>query len=82
MIPLSFPGRDDVISDVFVAFGRRRLDGIDLQTYVKKAMIAYNRMYPTKFRKFGDARLISLDQLAFEDGVTTIGDQVSRALWD
>jgi hypothetical protein len=41
-----------------------------------------NRFYPMQYRKFGTARLISLDQLALEDGATTIGDQVSRGLWD
>jgi hypothetical protein len=39
-------------------------------------------MLPIKHRKFGSARLVSLDEVLFEDGSATRGDTVSRGLWD
>jgi hypothetical protein len=39
-------------------------------------------MFPTKFAKFGDSPLVSLDEVMFDDGSTTRGDNVSRGLWD
>jgi hypothetical protein len=39
-------------------------------------------MFPTNFAKFGDARLVSLDEVLFEGGTMTRGDNVSQSLWD
>jgi hypothetical protein len=41
-----------------------------------------NKLYPTKYAKFGNGRLVSLDEVMFEDGSTTRGDNVSQGLWD
>jgi hypothetical protein len=49
---------------------------------VKQFITDHNRIFPTNFAKFGDARLVSLDELMFEDGSATRGDTVSRGLWD
>jgi hypothetical protein len=49
-----------------------------IQSYIA----AHNRMYPTKFAKFGDSALVSLDEVLFDSGTTTRGDSVSRGLWD
>jgi hypothetical protein len=38
--------------------------------------------YPWQYAKFGDALLLSLDEVMFEDGTATRGDTVSRGLWD
>src|ERR1700722_19722451 len=53
-----------------------------LQAHVKQFITDHNRIFPTSFAKFGDARLVSLDELMFEDGSATRGDTVSRGLWD
>jgi hypothetical protein len=37
---------------------------------------------PTKYAKFGDGPLVSLDEVLFDDGTATRGDAVSRGLWD
>jgi hypothetical protein len=42
----------------------------------------HNRLFPTKYAKFGKSPLVSLDEVMFEDGSTTRGDNVSRGLWD
>jgi hypothetical protein len=54
----------------------------DVRARVKQFIAAHNRMYPTKYAKFGDSPLVSLDEVLFEDGSTTRGDTVSRGLWD
>lgn len=82
MLPVTFPDKDDVVSAIFEdlltgAIGREHVKA-RVQTYVA----AHNRMYPTKYRKFGDSPLVSLDEAIFEDGATTRGDTISRGLWD
>ncbi|MEK9284747.1 MULTISPECIES: hypothetical protein [unclassified Bradyrhizobium] len=49
---------------------------------MKKLVGEQEREFPTKFRKFGDSLLVSLDEQLFEDGTATRGDSVSRGLWD
>jgi hypothetical protein len=39
-------------------------------------------MFPTKFAKFCDSPLVSLDEVMFDDGSATRCDTVSRGLWD
>jgi hypothetical protein len=41
----------------------------------------HNKRFPTKYAKFGNSPLVSLDEVLFEDGTTTRGDTVSRGLW-
>ena len=38
------------------------------------------RLFPTKYAKFGDSPLVSLDEVLFDDGTATRGDTV-RCLW-
>ena len=52
--------------------------GMRLKHYIKE----HDRMFPTKYRRFGDSLLVSLDGALFDDGLTTTGDRVSRGLWD
>ena len=49
---------------------------------IKIYVAELKRLYPTKYAKFGDARLVSLDEVMFDDGTATMGDTVSRGLWD
>jgi hypothetical protein len=39
-------------------------------------------MFPTNYATFAGRRLVSLDAQLFEDGSTTLGDTISRGLWD
>lgn len=82
MIPEQFPEKDVVINEVIVSLLEGRLDrsqiGEKLGWYIK----AHYRTFPTNFAKFGNSRLVSLDEVLFEDGSTTRGDTVSRGLWD
>ena len=57
---------------------KREEVGPRVQTYVA----AHNRMFPTKFAKFGDSALVSLDEVMFDERTTTRGDTISRGLWD
>lgn len=60
--------------------GNMKREGVmaRIPTYIA----AHNRMFPPKFAKFGNAKLVSLDEVMFEDGSITRGDTVSRGLWD
>jgi hypothetical protein len=82
MLPASFPDKDDVVSDIFEAMLAGSLRREDVKARVQTYIAAHNRMFPTKFAKFGDSPLVSLDELMFEDGSATRGDTVSRGLWD
>jgi hypothetical protein len=53
----------------------------DVRSRVQTYVAAHNRMFPTKYAKFGDSRLLSLDEVLFDDG-SARGDNVSRGLWD
>jgi hypothetical protein len=82
MLPAGFPHKDDVVSAIFEDFLTKKLKRDDVRARVASYITAYNRTYPTKFAKFGDSPLVSLDEVMFEDGSTTRGDTVSRTLWD
>jgi hypothetical protein len=82
MLPANFPDKDDVISDIFEALSNGSLQRTDVGARVKHYVTAHYRMFPTNFAKFGDARLVSLDEVLFEGGTMTRGDNVSQSLWD
>jgi hypothetical protein len=82
MLPAGFPDKDDVVSDIFEAILEGSLKREDVRVRVQNYITAHNRMFPTKYAKFGDSPLVSLDEVLFEDGSTTRGDTVSRGLWD
>jgi hypothetical protein len=52
----------------------------DVKVRVQTYITAHNRMYPTKFIRFGDLRLVSLDEVMFENESMTRSDTVSRGL--
>ena len=54
----------------------------DVKARIQTYITAHNRMFPTKYAKFGDSPLVSLDEVLFEDGSMTRGDTISRSLWD
>jgi hypothetical protein len=82
MLPAAFPDKDDVVSDIFEALVNGSLRREDVQTRVRQFITAHNRMFPTDFAKFGDSKLVSLDEVLFDDGTMTRGDTVTRRLWD
>jgi len=82
MIPANFPGRDDVVSNIFEAMLNGSLKREDVRTRVQTYIATHNRMFPTKYAKFGNSPLVSLDEVLFEDGSMTRGDTISRGLWD
>jgi hypothetical protein len=82
MLPASFPDKDDVVSNIFEAMLDGSLKREDVKARVRTYIAAHNRMFPTKYAKFGDSPLDSLDEVMFEDGSMTRGDTVSRGLWD
>jgi hypothetical protein len=82
MIPAYFPEPDEIVSRVFEDLLSGNLRRDDVRDRVKYYINEHDRMFPTKFRRFGDSPLVSLDELIFDDGSTTRGDTVSRGLWD
>jgi hypothetical protein len=82
MLPASFPDKDDVVGDIFEAMLNGSLRREDVKDRVQTYIAAHNRMFPTKYARFGDSPLVSLDEVLFDDGTATRGDTVSRGLWD
>jgi hypothetical protein len=82
MLPVNFPGRDDVVSDIFEAMLDGSLSREDVRARVQTYITAQNRMFPTKYAKFGDSPLVSLDEVMFDNGSATRGDTVGHGLWD
>jgi hypothetical protein len=82
LLPSKFPEKDDVVSAIFEDLLTGSLRREDVQSRVQVYIAAHNRMYPTKYAKFGNSPLVSLEEVMFEDGSTTRGDTVSRGLWD
>jgi hypothetical protein len=82
MLPPSFPDKDDVVSAIFEDLLTGRLRREDVRARIQSYITAHNRMFPTKYAKFGNSPLVSLDEVLFEDGTATRGDTVSRGLWD
>jgi hypothetical protein len=82
MIPANFPDRDDIVSRIFEDLLSGSIRREDVRSRVKSYITEHNRMFPTKYAKFGDAMLVSLDERLFDDGTATRGDTVSRGLWD
>jgi hypothetical protein len=82
MIPESNPHRDDIMARIFEDLLGGTLQREEVPARVKVYIAELNKLYPTKYAKFGDSPLMSLDELMFDDGSTTRGDNVSRGLWD
>jgi hypothetical protein len=79
---LSFDIRDDIAQSIMLALLEGSLQRNEVRARVRQFVADHNRMFPTKFAKFGDSPLVSLDQVLFDSGTATRGDTVSRGLWD
>jgi hypothetical protein len=82
LIPANNPNRDDIVARIFEDLLGGTLQREEVPARVKVYIAELNKLYPTKYAKFGDSPLMSLDELMFDDGSTTRGDNVSRGLWD
>jgi hypothetical protein len=82
MLPPHFPDKDDVVSAIFEDLLTGKLKHEDIKARVQAYITAHNRMFPTKYAKFGNSPLVSLDEMMFNDGSMTRGDTISRGLWD
>jgi hypothetical protein len=82
LIPTSNPHRDDVVARIFEDLLVGTLKREDVRARVNLYIAEFNKLYPTKYAKFGDSPLVSLDEVLFDDGTATRGDAVSRGLWD
>lgn len=83
MVPTYLPPdvRDDIVHNIMRAIWERSLRRGDIRSRVQLFVTQHNRMFPVKFAKFGSARLLSLDEVLFDDGAATRGDTVSEGLW-
>jgi hypothetical protein len=82
MIPERNPHRGDIVARIFEDMLGGLLKREDVPARIPLYVAEFNKLFPTAYAKFGNARLVSLDEVLFEDGATTRGDTVSRGLWD
>jgi hypothetical protein len=82
MIPEQNPHRDDIVARIFEDLLSGALRREEVAARVKVYVAELNKLYPTKYAKFGDSPLMSLDDVLFEDGTRTRGDTITRGLWD
>jgi hypothetical protein len=78
MVPATNPHRDDIVNRIFEDLLSGFLKREDVSSRIKVYITEMNRLYPTKYAKFGDSPLLSLDEMLFDDGTATRGDNVSR----
>lgn len=74
--------RCEVIHNIWIAAKDGLITSETLAECTKKFVTSHDKMFPTKYAKFGTAPLVSLDAALYEDGSTTRGDTVCRRLWD
>jgi hypothetical protein len=84
MVPTRLPShvRDDIAQSIVLALLEGLLQRDQVSDRVQQFVRDQDRMFPTKFAKFGDSALVSLDEVVFDGGTSTRGDTVSRGLWD
>ncbi|MEH2589808.1 hypothetical protein [Bradyrhizobium sp. AZCC 1721] len=84
MVPRYLPShvRDDVVQAIFIDLLAGSLRREDVRSRMGDYISAQGRMFPTKFAKFGDSPLVSLDEALYEDGGGARIDTVTRGLWD
>jgi hypothetical protein len=72
--------RDDVMGQLILDLFEGRVDVSQVAKYAQAyTRQAYNQM---NYAGFGNSKLVSLDEVMFDDGTATRGDTVSRGLWD
>jgi hypothetical protein len=71
MIPLSNPHDDDIMARIFEDLLGGTLKRQDVPARIKGYIAELNKLYPTKYAKFGNSLLASLEEVMFDDGSTT-----------
>jgi hypothetical protein len=82
MIPEGNPHRDDIVARIFEDMLSGALMREEVPVRVKVYIAEFNRLFPTKYAKFGNSPLVSLDEVLFEHGTATRGENAFRSLWD
>jgi hypothetical protein len=90
MLPANYPDKEDVVSAIFEDLLTGVLKRDDVRARVQSYIAAHNRMFPTKYDKFGDRPLLSLDEVRTDPrpGATTSakvsgtrGSKAPRRTW-
>ncbi|MCP1844423.1 hypothetical protein ACVIHI_002656 [Bradyrhizobium sp. USDA 4524] len=82
MVPAGIPDADEIVSRIFEDMLSGALNRSDVAKRVRFYVQEREKLFPTKYRKFGDSLLLSLDEQLFDDGEATRLDTVTRGLWD
>ena len=84
MLPTGLPGdvRDDIVQSLMLALIAGSLQRDQVGARVRQFVAGHNCLFPTKYAKFGNSPLVSLDEVLFDNGSMTRGDTVTRGLWD
>ncbi|MDF0495369.1 hypothetical protein [Bradyrhizobium yuanmingense] len=82
LIPAHIADPDEIVSCIIEDILTGALQRSDVHQRVRWFVSEREKQFPTKYRKFGDSLLLSLDEALFDDGSGTRGDTVSRGLWD
>jgi hypothetical protein len=82
MIPSRIADPDEIVGRIFEDMLSGALDRADVANRVSFYIQEREKLFPTKYRKFGDGLLVSLDEQIFDDGGATRGDMVTHGLWD
>jgi hypothetical protein len=84
MVPSHFPAQNkfDVANSVVEDLLSFKIARSQVRDRVSFYVATFNRMYPSKYTKFGNSPLLSSDEALFDDGATTRGANISRGLWD
>jgi hypothetical protein len=80
LLPANFPDKDDVVSDIFEALLNGSLRREDVGKRVRDYIRIHNRAFSTQY--LAGRPLSSLDAPLFADGTMTVGDTITRGLWD
>ena len=82
MVPRHLPPdvRDDIAQSIFVALLDGSLRRDEVKARVQRFVAAHNR--EANKHGVGKYGLWSIDAPAFAEGSTTLGDTISRGLWD
>lgn len=82
LVPAHIADPDEIVSRIIEDILAGALQRQDVPQRVRWFVSEREKQFPTKYRKFGDSLLLSLDEVLFDDGSGTRGDNVSHGLWD
>jgi hypothetical protein len=82
MVPQGLPPdvRDDIVQSIFMALLEGSLQRNQVKERIRQFVTAHNR--EANKHGVGKYGLRSLDAPIFDDGSGSLGDRISRGLWD